>query len=43
MITIEQCQKIIRNNGKVRYTKDEIRAIREFLYMLAQLQVESKK
>lgn len=40
MLTIEQCAKILNQNGKIRYTKDEIRAIREFLYQMAQLQCE---
>ena len=42
MLTIEQCTKILNQNGNVRYTKDDIKAIREFLYIMAQLQVESK-
>ena len=42
MLTIEQCSKILNTDEKVKYTKDEIRAIREFLYIMAQLQVESK-
>ena len=42
MITIEQCEKIIRNNGNQRFNKDEIRAIRSFLYQLAQLECETK-
>ena len=43
MLTIEQCTKILNNNGKIRYTKDEIKAIREFLYSMAKLQCEIKK
>ncbi len=42
MLTIEQCTKILNQNGNVRYTKDEIKAIREFLYVMAQLQCETK-
>lgn len=42
MLTIEQCDKILKSNGDIKYTKDEIRTIREFLYLMAQLQVESK-
>jgi hypothetical protein len=43
MLNIEQCTKILNKNGEVRYTKDEIRAIREFLYAMAQLECETKK
>lgn len=42
MLTIEQCTKILNQNGNVRYTKEEIKAIREFLYAMAQLQCETK-
>lgn len=42
MLTIEQCTKILNQNGNVRYTKEEIKAIREFLYVMAQLQCETK-
>lgn len=42
MLTIEQCSKILNQNGNVRYTKDEIKAIREFLYAMAKLQRESE-
>lgn len=42
MLTIEQCSKILNQNSNVRYTKDEIKAIREFLYAMAKLQCETK-
>ena len=42
MLTIEQCTKILNQNNNVRYTKDDIKAIREFLYTMAQLQYETK-
>lgn len=41
MLTIEQCGKILNSNGEIRYTNDEIRAIREFLYAMAHLQCET--
>ena len=43
MLTIEQCTKILNQNNNVRYTKENIKAIREFLYAMAQLQYETKK
>ena len=42
MVTLEQCRKIL-NTGKRRYTDSEIMDIRDFLYRLAELQVESEK
>lgn len=42
MLTIEQCTKILNQNETIRYTKDEIKAIREFLYVMAKLQCETK-
>lgn len=41
MITLEQCKKIL-NNGKRIYTDNEIKEIREFLYRMAGLQIESE-
>lgn len=40
MLTIDESMKII-NNGKRKYTREEIRNIRDFLYILAKLQTES--
>lgn len=42
MLTIEQCSKILNQNNNVKYSKGEIKAIREFLYAMAQLQYETK-
>lgn len=39
MITLEQCKKIL--NGKERkYKDDEIKIIREYLYLIGGLQLE---
>lgn len=42
MVTLEICKKIL-NSGKRKYTDDEIKDIREFLYRMAELQIESEK
>lgn len=42
MLTIEQCTKILNQNETVKYTTDEIKAIRRFLYAMAKLQCETK-
>ena len=35
--------KIVKeNNGKKKYSNEEVRQIREYLYLLAQLQIESE-
>ena len=41
MLTLETCTKIL-NNGKKKYNNEEVRQIREYLYLLAQLQIESE-
>lgn len=41
MLTLETCTKIL-NNGKRKYNNEEVRQIREYLYLLAQLQIESE-
>lgn len=40
MLSIEQCIKILNNYGDIRYSNDEIRDIRDFLYDMARLQIE---
>lgn len=42
MVTLELCKKIL-NSGKRKYTDSEIKEIREFLYRMAELQIESEK
>jgi len=42
MINIEQCRKIL-NNGERKYKDEEIRQIRDFLYQLANLEINELK
>ena len=42
MVTLELCKKIL-NSEKRKYTDIEIKEIREILYRLAELQIESEK
>ena len=41
MLTLETCTKIL-NNGKKKYGNEEVKQIREYLYLLAQLQIETE-
>lgn len=41
MLPLETCAKIL-NNGKKKYNNEEVKQIREYLYLLAQLQIESE-
>ena len=38
MLTIESCIKTLNKNGKKKYTPEEAKAIREYLYQIAQIQ-----
>ena len=40
MVSIQLCIKILNNYGDIRYSNDEIRDIRDFLYDMARLQIE---
>ena len=42
MINEKECTKIL-NAGQVKYTKDEVKLIREFLIQLATIQYENFK
>lgn len=42
MITLEKCKEIL-NKGKRKYDNEEIKLIREYLYLLAELQIENEK
>jgi len=42
MLTLEQCTKTL-NKGKRKYTNEEVKQIREYLYFLASLQLEIEK
>jgi hypothetical protein len=39
MISLEQCKKIL-NKTKKKYTDDEIKAIREWLYRIAEIEYQ---
>ena len=41
MITLEQCGKIL-NTGIKKYSNDEVKLIRDYLYNMARLQIETE-
>ena len=41
MLNLETCKKLL-NNGKKKYTDEEIKQLREYLYMIAELQFENQ-
>jgi len=41
-VPLEICKQVL-NNGKRKHTEEEVRQIRELLYMLAELQLENEK
>jgi hypothetical protein len=41
MLSLERCKKIL-NNGKRKYTDEEVKQIRDYLYMIAELQLENE-
>lgn len=41
MKTIERCSKIL-NSGKKKYSNDEVKQIREYLYLIAHIQIEAE-
>ena len=42
MLNMTACEKILNEAGK-RYTRDQIREIREFLYFVGGLQIENNQ
>jgi hypothetical protein len=42
MLSVESCQKILNSNGK-NYTQEEIKKIRDFLYLLGEIDYEQFK
>jgi hypothetical protein len=42
MISLELCKKILCKNGK-KYTDEQIKQIREYLYQLAKIDIENFK
>lgn len=43
MLSIDACIKILNKNGKKRYNSEEAKAIREYLYQIAQIQEKNNK
>lgn len=41
MLTVENCRKILQDNGE-DYTIEEVEKIREFLYKMSRIIVETK-
>ena len=41
MLSIEACIKILNKNGKKRYNSEEAKAIREYLYQIARLEINN--
>ena len=42
MIPLEQCATIL-NKGKKKYDNEQAKIIRQYLYLLAELQIENEK
>lgn len=43
MLTLEQCKKILNDGSKRKFKDEEVKQLREFLYQLAELQLEIKQ
>ena len=43
MLTLEECKKILNDGSNRKYKDDEVKQLREFLYQLAELQLECNK
>lgn len=41
MITLEVCNKILRENGLKIHSQDAIKELRDYLYLLASFQIEA--
>lgn len=41
MLTLESCIKTLNKNGKKKYTQEEAKAIREYLYQIARLEINN--
>jgi hypothetical protein len=41
MLSLEKCKNIL-NNGKRKYSDDEVKQLREFIYWLAELEIENE-
>ena len=38
MISINECTQIL-NTGEIQYTKEEVKAIRDFFYLIAEFEI----
>jgi len=43
MLTLEQCKKILNNGSNRKYKDEEVKQLRDYLYQLAELQLELKQ
>lgn len=42
MLTLEQCKKILNDGSKRKFKDEEVKQLREYLYQLAELQLETE-
>lgn len=42
MLTLEECEKILNDGSSRKYKDDEVKQLREYLYQLAELQLETE-
>ena len=42
MITLDRCKEIL-NNGTRKYNSEEIREIRDYLYLIGQIELENNQ
>jgi len=42
MLSLEKCKELL-NEGKLKFNNEEIKSIREYLYLLAELELENSK
>lgn len=42
MLSVKECKKIL-NKGEHQYTDDEVKQVRDHLYIMAELQIETEK
>jgi hypothetical protein len=41
VLNLDICKKVL-NNGKKKYTNEEVKQLKEYLYMIAELQLENE-
>ena len=42
MLTLEECKKILNDGSSRKYKDDEVKQLREYLYQVAELQLETE-